>query len=160
MKKTIRSNAEIERIYREYNNTIYRICFAYMKNASEAEDLVSDTFFQLIKKGPSFENAEHEKAWLIRVASNLCKNSLKHWRRKCVDIDAVAETPGEKLYVDETLEVIKNLPNKYKTVVYLYYYEGYNSGEIAEILKKPSSTIRNHLKEAKAILRERLGDIS
>lgn len=57
---------------------IYRICFAYMKNVPEAEDMVSDTFVQLIKKAPYFENAEHEKAWLIRVATNLCKNALKH----------------------------------------------------------------------------------
>lgn len=73
MKKVIRSNDEIEIIYRKYNNMMYRICFAYMKNVPEAEDMVSDTFVQLIKKAPYFENAEHEKAWLIRVATNLCK---------------------------------------------------------------------------------------
>ena len=62
MKKVIRSNDEIESIYHEYRNMIYRICFAYMKNVSEAEDMVSDTFVQLIRNAPSFENAEHEKA--------------------------------------------------------------------------------------------------
>lgn len=158
MGKVVRSNEEIERIYREYSNTIYRICFAYMKSVPEAEDMVSDTFLQLIKKGPVFENAENEKAWLIRVAINLCKNSLKHWYKKCVHIDLIKDTHENEHHVDETMEVIKTIPSKYKIVVYLYYYEGYNSKEISKILKKPSSTIRNHLTEAREILRERLGD--
>ena len=63
------------------------------------------------------------------------------------------------MHIDETMEAIRNLPDKYKTVVYLFYYEGYKSEEIAKILKKPSSTIRNHLREARSILRERLGEI-
>lgn len=159
MKKIVRSNDEIERIYHKYNNMIYRICFAYMKNVPEAEDMVSDTFVQLIKKAPYFENAEHEKAWLIRVATNLCKNALKHWQTKCVHMDGMEDMSGNEMHIDETMEAIRNLPDKYKTVVYLFYYEGYKSEEIAKILKKPSSTIRNHLREARSILRERLGEI-
>lgn len=159
MKKVIRSNDEIERIYHEYSNMIYRICFAYMKNVSEAEDMVSDTFVQLIRKAPSFKNAEHEKAWLIRVATNLCKNALKHWQKKCVHMDEMEDASGEEMKIDETMEAIRNLPDKYKTVVYLFYYEGYNSEEIATILKKPSSTVRNHLREARGILKERLGEV-
>ncbi len=159
MRKTVRSNSEIERIYHEHSNTIYRICFAYMKNSSDAQDMVSDTFFQLIKKAPLFESSEHEKAWLIRVATNLCKNSLKHWSKKCIDIDTIVDMAGEEMYIDETMETIKKLPDKYKTVVYLYYYEGYSSEEIAKILKKPSSTIRNHLREARQILKEKVGDV-
>ena len=65
----------------------------------------------------------------------------------------------EEMKIDETMEAIQNLPDKYKTVVYLFYYEGYNSEEIATMLKKPSSTVRNHLREARGILKERLGEI-
>ena len=140
MKKIVRSNDEIERIYHEYNNMIYRICFAYMKNVPEAEDMVSDTFVQLIKKAPYFENAEHEKAWLIRVATNLCKHALKHWQTKCVHMDGMEDMSGDEMHIDETMEAIRNLPDKYKTVVYLFYYEGYKSEEIAKILKNYPNT--------------------
>lgn len=160
MRRIIRSKDEIENIYRTYADTIYRICFAYMKNEADAGDIVSETFVQLIKKGPAFENKEHEKAWLIRVATNLCVNALKHWSRRCIDIDGLYDISAHEINLDETMEVILRLPEKYKTVIYLYYYEGYNCEEIAMMLKKPSSTVRNHLAEARRILKERLGDIT
>ncbi len=74
-------------------------------------------------------------------------------------MDGMEDMSGDEMHIDETMEAIRNLPDKYKTVVYLFYYEGYKSEEIAKILKKPSSTIRNHLREARSILRERLGEI-
>lgn len=74
-------------------------------------------------------------------------------------MDGMEDMSGNEMHIDETMEAIRNLPDKYKTVVYLFYYEGYKSEEIAKILKKPSSTIRNHLREARSILRERLGEI-
>ncbi len=159
MKGTIRTKEEIEKIYSTYGDMIYRICFSYMKNDADTEDIVSETFIQLIHKSPSFVNDEHEKAWLIRVATNLCKNSLKHWRRRCIDIDSANVISDSCNMIDETMELVLTLSDKYKTVVYLYYYEGYNTEEIARILKKPSSTVRNHLIEARQLLKERLGEI-
>lgn len=160
MRRIIRSKDEIENIYRTYANIIYRVCFAYMKNEADAEEMVSETFVQLIKKGPEFDNKEHEKAWLIRVATNLCINALKHWNRRCVDIDCIYDVSTHDIVLDETMEVILGLPEKYKTVIYLYYYEGYNCEEIALMLHKSSSTVRNHLAEGRRILKERLGDIN
>ena len=146
-KSLLRTDKEIAEIYKRHSKTVYRVCFAYMKNPADTEDAVQDTFFQLIKSGPAFESEEHEKAWLIRTATNICKNVLRHWWRR-----------HENIETDDIFQVVMELPEKYKTVVYLYYYEGYTSVEIAGILKKPQSTIRNYLHEARAILKERLGD--
>ena len=158
-KSLLRTDKEIAEIYVRHRQTIYRVCYAYMKNKADTEDAVEDTFFQLIKSGPVFESEEHEKAWLIRTASNICKNILKSWWRKKKNIeDCYDLSEPEKIATDDIIQVVMALPQKYKTVVYLYYYEGYNSAEIAAILKKPKSTIRNYLHEARGLLRERLGD--
>ena len=155
----LRTNREIAEIYERHMKTIYRVCFAYMKNTPDTEDAVQDTFFQLIKTGKAFENEEHEKAWLIRTATNLCKNILRNWWRKRERLeDHENLRTNASFEVDDVLSAVMGLPDKYKTVVYLYYYEGYSSVEISRILGKPQSTIRNHLHEARKILRERLGD--
>lgn len=159
-KSLLRTDKEIADIYKRHSKTVYRVCFAYMKNPADTEDAVQDTFFQLIKSGPFFESEEHEKAWLIRTATNICKNVLKHWWRRRENIEDFhdLESP-EEMGTDDVFQAVMGLPDKYKTVVYLYYYEGYTSVEIAGILKKPQSTIRNYLHEARVILKERLGDI-
>ena len=155
----LRTDKEIADIYMRHSKTVYRVCFAYLKNPADTEDAVQDTFFQLIRKAPAFESAEHEKAWLIRTASNICKNVLSHWWRRREDIDDHHDLhSSEDVETDEVFQAVMDLPDKYKSVVYLYYYEGYSSVEIAEILHKPQSTVRNHLHEARAILKERLGD--
>jgi RNA polymerase sigma-70 factor (ECF subfamily) len=153
-----RSNEEITEIYRRQVKTVYRVCFGYMKNPYDTEDAVQETFFKLIKSAPLFDGEEHEKAWLIRVATNVCKNKLTHWFRKIANVaDYGHELKTEMAEIDETLEVIMGLPDRYKTAVYLYYYEGYTSSEIAKMLGKPSSTVRNHLYEARRILKDKLG---
>ena len=158
-KSLLRTDKEIADIYERHKKMLYRICFSYMKNAADAEDAVEDTFFRLIRTAPFFENAAHEKAWLIRTASNICKNELKSRRRKTDHIEEHYELAGaESFDSGDVLSVVLGLPDKYKTAVYLYYYEGYTGPEIARILKKPESTVRNHLHEARILLKERLGD--
>jgi len=132
-----------------------------MISPHDTEDAVSETFIRMINYAPAFENTEHEKAWLIRAAVNVCKNELKSARRKNVAIDDysdVLKTETDTLSA-EILEAVQNLPERYKTAVHLYYYEGYSGAEIAAILRKPRSTVLNHLSEARAILRERLGSV-
>ena len=155
----LRTDREIAEIYRRHSKTVFRVCFAYMKNSADTEDAVQDTFFQLIKAGPAFESEEHEKAWLIRTAANICKNVLRHWWRRRENIEDFYDLQSpEAAEIDDVFQAVMDLPDKYKTVVYLYYYEGYTSVEIAGFLKKPQSTVRNYLHEARVILRERLGD--
>lgn len=158
-KSVLRTDNEIAAIYERHVKTVYRVCYTYMKNTADTEDAVSDTFVKMIKAAPPFENAEHEKAWLIRTASNVCKDTLKHWWRRREDLDSCSDSlkADGGFENDNTLEAVCSLPEKYKTVVYLYYYEGYNSAEISALLEKPKSTIRNYLHEARNILREKLG---
>ncbi|MBR5115094.1 MAG: RNA polymerase sigma factor [Oscillospiraceae bacterium] len=155
----LRTDKEIAEIYSRHVKTVYRVCFAYMKDPADAEDAVQETFFKLIRSGPAFDGEEHEKAWLIRTASNVCKNVLRHWWRRRESIEDCPTLPGsDEPEIDDVFQAVMALPDKYKAVVYLHYYEGFSGAEIAGILKKPQSTIRNHLHEARAILKERLGD--
>ena len=105
----------------------------------------------------TFDTLEHKKAWLIVTASNQCKDMLKHWwrqRKNIEDYKNVLDDNSTK--TDEMLAIIIELPDKYKTSIYLYYYEGYNSREIAQILKKPESTIRTYLQKAKKMIRKEI----
>ena len=157
-KSLLRTDREIAEIYERHKNTVYRVCFAYMKNTTDTEDAVQDTFIQLIKTNAAFTSEEHEKAWLIRTATNLCKNVLRSWWRKRESLeDNENLRAGGSIEIDDVLSAVMDLPSRYKTVVYLYYYEGYNSVEISRLLGKPQSTIRNHLHEARNILRNKLG---
>ena len=158
IKSLSRTDKEIAEIYSRHIRTIYRVCFAYMKNSADTEDAVQVTFVKMIRSGAVFESEEHEKAWLIRTASNVCKDILKAWWRRRENLEDYEQLHGTgDIEVDDTLTVVMALPDKYKTVVYLYYYEGYTSVEISEILHKPQSTIRNYLCEARNVLREQLG---
>lgn len=154
------TNSEIIDIYNRNVDTVYRISLMYLKNISDAEDAVQDIFLQLIHRNPKFENLEHEKAWLIVTSQNYCKNILNNWwRKKRTDINSVLEPSYiEDLSRDNIWQQVLSLPNKYKMVIYLYYYEGYSTDEISELLKIKSSTIRTRLcrarKRLKIILEE------
>ena len=144
-------------LYERHFDMVYRICFMYLKNKADTEDAVHSTFLKLLETKKTFQNAEHEKAWLIRVSSNVCKNMISHWSRK-VSLIEENENISVSDYHDETLMVICNLPDNLKTVVYLYYYEGYDSIQIGKMLNITSSAVRNRLKRAKEKLRSILTD--
>lgn len=155
----LRTDKEITDIYTRHVDMIYRICYAYMKNPADTEDAVQDTFLKLINYKGVFKNSEHEKAWLIVTASNLCRNYLRHWWRKRENLDDYDTVRAAELpKADETFRIVMSLPDRYKTSIYLYYYEGYTSAEIAGMLHKPKSTIRNYLHEGRQLLRKKLGD--
>ena len=135
---------------------VYRVCFSYMKNVLEAEDALANVFIKLLKKGITFESEEHEKAWLLRAAINQCKDIFKSKWHKSLNIDDYKNLEAGSPEEDHVLEFVLALPEKYKDVLYLFYYEGYTMVEIAEILKKPQSTIRHHMKEARRMLKEQL----
>jgi RNA polymerase sigma-70 factor (ECF subfamily) len=160
MKETLRrTDKEITEIYIRHRQTVYRVCYAYMKNPADTEDAVQDTFVQMIRKGPVFENEEHEKAWLIRTAENVCRNVLRYWWRRHEDIDDHYDLQSpDHSEADSLMQTVMALPDKYKTVVYFYYYEGYSSAEIAGMLGRPQSTIRNYMTEARRLLKERSGE--
>ena len=156
----LRMDKEIAEIYNRRVKSVYRACLTYMKTKADTEDMVQSTFINLINYGGSFQSEEHEKAWLIRAAINLCKNNLKHWWRKRENVDDYENLSNEHGFeIDNVFQEVMSLASRYKDVIYLYYYEGYKTSEIADMLNKSSSTIRNHLHEARQILRERLGGV-
>ena len=153
-----RTGKEIREIYNRQVETVYRICYSFMKNTSDTEDMVQETFLRLIRSGALFESEEHEKAWLIVTASNLCKDALKSKWRKTEDITAhtlsASEPPPETNHV---LDAVLKLPANQKTAVYMHYYEGYSAEEIASYLSCPPSTVRSRLARARKTLRKELG---
>lgn len=148
-----------EAFYERNYKLVYRLCFTYMKNAAEAEDCTEDVFVKVLSGGYSFSDETHEKKWLTVTSINLCKDRLKHWwRRQVTPIDDAPELSDDSAVLyDETLDIVMKLPEKYKDVIYLHYYLDYKTDEIAAMLKKPPSTVRNHLKEARELLRRQIG---
>lgn len=149
---------QIGDIYERNADMVYRLCFSYLKNREDALDAVQNTFYQLIRTEKEFENAEHEKAWLLVTASNICKNVLRHWWRKNVSIqesDGLLE--GESRKDRELMMVILNLPLQYRIPIYLFYYEGYTSAEIGKIMGKSDATIRWYLAKGRELLKKEVG---
>ena len=148
-----------ENVYNSHVDMLCRVSYSYIKNTHDSDDIVVDVFLKLLEKRIEFKNAEHEKAWLLRTTVNLCKDRLKHWWRRRKDIDDYRNLAADNRFEDdEILKIVLDLPERYKAVIYLYYYEGYSSEEIADILKKPRSTVLNHLSEARNILKGVLED--
>ncbi len=153
-----RTGKEITEIYNRQVDTVYRICFSFMKNTADAEDMVQETFLRLLRCGVGFVSEEHEKAWLIVTASNVCRDTLKKWWRKTESIDdpalALQQPPFE---IDEVLSAIMTLPTDQKTAVYMYYYESYTTAEIADYLQCSRATVRSRLSRARKTLKYKLG---
>lgn len=158
MPSLLRTDEEITEVYNRHVDTVYRICYSFMKNKPETEDMVQETFLRLITAGKVFENERHEKAWLIVTASNVCKDSLKKWWRRNEPLDenpeiaSLSVTPGNPV-----LDAILELPKVYKVPIYMYYYEGYSTAEIAEYLRCPPGTVKSRLSRARNMLKKLLG---
>lgn len=150
---------DIEAIFRRHVQTVYRVCYSFMGSAADAEDLTQATFMKLVDHPRAFESEQHERAWLIVCASNLCKDVLKSAQRTRVTAMPEQEPADTRAAdpIDTTLDAVLRLPAKYKDVVYLHYYEGYKTDEIASLLGEKPSTVRNRLRDARALLREALG---
>jgi RNA polymerase sigma-70 factor (ECF subfamily) len=168
VKKNAMNNQFVE-IYERNVDSVYRICFMYCKNKSDTEDMTQNTFLKLAehfaKSGQhTFNNHEHETAWLIRVAVNLCKNSLKSlWNRRVAWNDWECESQTAYGYggaygtipePDETLMKLMKLPSKLKTALYLHYYEDYSTAQIAKMMGKPESTVRGYLHRGRKALKK------
>lgn len=139
----------------KYADTLIRVSYTYMKNMSDAEDLAQDAFIKLMEKRPSFENSEHEKAWLIRVTINLCKNRLRTaWHKRTVPLDDSTYSFSED--ESQVMGTVMELPAKYRGIILLFYYEEYSIAEIAKILGRKESTVGSQLHRARVLLKSKL----
>ena len=153
----MRTEQEVNRAVEQYADMILRLCTVSLKNLQDAEDVLQTVFLKYALSREAFQSAEHEKAWLIRVASNQCKDVLKSFfRRHTVSLEE-AELPWTEPAQLDVLEAVRALPKAYREVIYLHFYEGYTAPEIARILRKNPNTIYTHLFRAKAMLKEALG---
>lgn len=158
----MRSEQEIELAIEKYADMIQKICFIHMKQSCDVDD-VFQTVFLKYAKGPQFENDEHEKAWLIRVTINACKDIFKSWFYRHTDLhdnmEEVAITDDLSTYqhISDVTKAVLSLPEHYRNVIYLFYYEGYKVKDIAQILHKKENTIHTWLKRAKEQLKCELG---
>ena len=142
----------------QYADTVRRICLVQLKNQSDTEDIFQTVFLRYLLHAPAFESPEHEKAWLIRVTLNACKDLRRSlFRQQTVPLEAVADLPAATPRDREVLEAVLSLPEKYRQVVYLHYYEGYTAAEMAKLLGKNANTVYTLLHRARELLKEKLG---
>lgn len=155
----MRSEQEVNRAVDRYADMVRRLCMIHLKNEADTEDIFQTVFLKYLLSPVVFESEEHEKAWLIRVTSNACKDLLKSFfRSRTTSLDDLLERPAE-LPPDhrEVLEAVLSLPRKYREVIYLHYYEDYTAPQISRILGKKVNTIYTLLTRSKQMLREKLG---
>lgn len=155
----MKSDEDLSRVMESYADMVRRICFVHLKNKQDTEDIFQNVYLKYLLYEKGFASCEHEKAWFARVTINACKDQMRYFsRRKWVPLDA-AEGEGEskESASSEVLETVLKLPEKYRNVIYLYYYEEYSAVEIAKILGRKENTIYTWLMRAKELLRKKLG---
>ena len=149
---------QAERLANTYADAILRLSYAYLKNTQDAQDVCQTVFVRLLTEPREFESGEHERAYILRMAANACKDLLKSpWRRRTCDLEACAQVPAPETSDGSVLAAVNQLPAHYRSVIYLFYYEGYQASEIGEILGVPTATIHTRLARGRARLRDLLG---
>jgi len=152
-KQPVRPAGWFEDIVRRNEDKMLRAAIALMRSKAEAEDAVQDAFVKLFEKAPSFDSEKHETAWLLRVVVNRCKSRLRSfaWKKAA---PLLVEYPAQNGEQRELLETVRALPAKYRIVIHLYYYEGYQTKEIAKMTKQKDSAVREQLTRARRMLRK------
>jgi len=144
--------AEIGALYDRHADTVWRVCRTFLRRREDAEDAVQDVFERVMTRGLRFASEEHEKASLIVIAANLCKNRLR--RQKFFSLGELPEVEAPP--PDETRQVLLSLPEKARLPLYLHYYEGYSCEEIAAMLRCRPATVRSRLHRGRELLRKEL----
>lgn len=150
---------EYQTLYETYYTMVYRLSLLILKNPQDAEDAAQTIFLKVIEKKPSFTDANHEKAWLLTVTRNYCRDIQRSfWHRKRTDMEQLPEQGIEPFDRQEGLlfEIIQTLPPKQREVVYLYYFEDYSIKEISQILERKESTIQSQLSAARSRLKKHI----
>ena len=133
----------------------------HLKNYADTEDIFQTVFLKYVLKSPEFHSTDHEKAWIIRVTINACRDLLKSFfHSRTLPLDSLKEKPGEPAPDhSDVLEAVLALPSKYKDVIYLYYYEEYSAEEIGQILRKNTNTVYTLLIRGRQLLRSSLEEV-
>ena len=161
-KESVATDIFINHALEKYADMVRRICFIYLRNSADVEDVFQEVFLKLLLRHQSqqaFESEEHEKAWICRITINQCKDLCKSfWRNRVCSIEEM-QIPCQDETESEILGAVLQLPAKYKDVIYLFYYEEYTVAEIARLLGTKPNTVYSHLHRARNLLKQRLGGI-
>lgn len=152
--KASKISPDVSRAVEEYGNSLYRLCTVMLKNREDSQDAVQECFLRYITKAPDFNDAEHEKAWLIRVSTNICKDMLR--RRKYESFLSLDEIKNLSSSEDnaQILALLVSLDEKYRIIIHLHYVEGYSADEISSMLGLTSAAVRKRLQRGRDMLRE------
>ena len=158
----MRSEEEANRAVDLYGDTVRRICMIHLKNYEDAEDIFQTVFLKYVLRSEPFDSPEHEKAWIIRVTVNACRDLVKSFfRSRTVSLDQLIEKPQDMPEDhSDILEAVLELPARFRDVVYLHYYEGYSAPEIGRIQKKNPNTVYTLVARSRQFLKTRLEGVS
>ena len=148
----------VEELTERYRDNLFAVAFHVCKNAADADDIVQETFLQYYVAKKEFESEEHIRAWLLRVAINKAKNvNHSFWRQNKVPLEEYMETLAFESPQEETLfETVMKLPEKYRIIIHLFYYEDYSVLEIAKLMKLTQSNVKVRLSRGRKLLKEAL----
>lgn len=154
------TNEQFTCLAQRYIDTVYRVAFNYIKSSTDADDITQNVFLKLFQESKTFESEEHVKHWLIRVTLNECRNLVKScwWRHESL------EGYAQKLAFDnqgqsDVFHTVMSLPRKYRIPIYLYYYEGYSTLEIGELLQLSKNTVCTRLMRGRELLKKTLTEV-
>ena len=158
----MRSDEDIRGAMGRHADTVRRLCVVHLKSYADTEDVFQTVFVRYARRDEPFESPEHERAWFVRVTINACRDLLRSpFRRRTVPLDEVLEVVNPSSEggseAREVLAAVLALPQKYRDVVYLHYYEGYSAPEIARLLGRNVNTVYTNLTRARERLRDALG---
>lgn len=166
-----------EEVIRRNSDLVYRLAFSLVKSGADADDIYQDVFLQYLKRMPVFDSEQHEKAWFIRVTVNRCKNHWKSpWMKRRAVLHEEAGLYGKARAEEGTIsmsgehtaeaemdlaliETVRQLPEKYRVVIHLFYYEEMSVEEIGRATNSRASTVRTRLTRARRMLKEKLGGL-
>lgn len=146
----------ISYIVNKYSDMVLRLALTYLKNISDAQDVCQNVFIKIFEQNKTFVDSEHEKAWIIRVTINSCKDILKSpWKKRFLSINE-AILPIKDKENNEVVSKVLELPIKYRSIIYLYYFENYSTQEIAKLLNRNDATVRTQLNRARKLLKNKM----
>lgn len=148
-------NNLVEKTVKKYSNLIFLTAYQSLANYHDAEDIMQEVAVALVTSDPPFDDETHLRNWLVKVTLNKCSNFKKYRKRRaCEPIDNYINLQAPK--AREALEELWQLPDNYRNIIYLYYYQGFSIAEIAEILRKNINTVGSQLRRARKMLKKLL----
>lgn len=148
------------RSYEKQFRYVWNLCIAFLRNVEDTEDAVQEVFLRLLDSEAPFADEGEIRAWLIVTARNVCRDELRRARRRDVPLDDAQTCAAPPPEIDETLALVRSLPLRYRTPIYLFYYEGYSTAQIAALLNRKESTVRSDLRRGRKKLKDILEETS